>query len=127
MPEGASADQVARLVFDLWVEIVQALHPVFGHRGVAALYQRSLVLSAAAHPWLAAVAAPGQPATLDPAALRDELAQLSPAEATAGASALFGAFHGLLASLVGSALTDRLLLPVWAQPPAASPAQDPLP
>jgi hypothetical protein len=69
VPEGAGADQVAHAVATVWLEIDLVLHPVIGHRGVSALFDRSLKLAAAAHPWLLtdhlAVSA-----KLDPAVLR---------------------------------------------------------
>ena len=55
--DGADAEQVADAIVAIWLEIDQALNPIIGHRGVAALYNRSLNLTAAAHPWLAV----GQP------------------------------------------------------------------
>jgi len=71
-----------------------------------------------------AVGKPGVPATVDPSALRAALVQLTAAEAAAGGSAVFHSFHELLASLIGAALTDRLLSSVWTHSPQGSPAQD---
>jgi hypothetical protein len=123
LPVNASAAQVSEAMAALWGEIDAALHPVLGHRGVAALYQRSLTLCAASHPWLR-IAEPGVPSTVDAAALRAALGKQGAAEALAGATALLHAFHALLASLVGASLTDRLLRAVWAQSPRAPAAQD---
>jgi len=114
---------VAEAVGAIWLEIDHALHPVFGHRGVAALYSRSLSLAASTYPWLK----PGYKSALfaiDPGALKAVLAKQTPAEATAAGSALFQSFHDLLASLVGDSLTDRLLRSVWDLPLGPSPAQD---
>jgi hypothetical protein len=119
----ADASQLAEAVTVLWREIHDTLHPIIGHRGVAALYTRSLQQTTAAHPWLA----PAQQGALDavePAALKDVLVRQTPAEAAAGALAMFGAFRALLASLVGASLTDRLLHPVWTHSPGDMPAQD---
>ena len=123
IPDGAHAGQVADAVAAIWREIDQALHPIIGHRGVAALYQRSLSLSAAAYPWLA-MEQRGIPAAVDPAALHAALVQQTGAEAAAGGNALFHSFHQLLASLVGASLTERLLRSVWDHSPGAAPAQD---
>ena len=41
-----AAPEVADTVVAIWLEIDQALHPIIGHRGVAALYDRSLNLTA---------------------------------------------------------------------------------
>jgi hypothetical protein len=123
VPDGAHAGQVADAVVALWREIDQALHPIIGHRGVAALYERSLRLTAAAYPWLA-LEQRGMPAAVDAAALHAALVQQAGAQAAAGGNALFHSFHQLLASLVGASLTERLLRSVWDHSPGAAPAQD---
>ena len=121
--DGADAEQVADAIVAIWLEIDQALHPIIGHRGVAALYNRSLHLTAVAYPWLA-IDQPAVPAAVDPAGLRSTLVQQAAAEAAAGGSALFLTFHELLASLVGASLTDRLLRSVWTHSSAVLPVQD---
>lgn len=121
--DGASAEQVADTVAAIWLEIDQALHPIIGRRGVAALYNRSLKLTAAAYPWLME----GHQhllATVDVTALRAALARQAGARAAAGGGALFHTFRDLLASLVGASLTHQLLGSVWAHPAGAWPAQD---
>jgi len=121
--EDASAAQIAESIVAIWHEIDEVLHPIIGHRGVAALYNRSLHLTAARFPWLAA-AHPGAAAAVDPSALKSALVRRDAAEAAAGGVALFQQFRELLASLVGTTLTDRLLHSVWARSTGASPAQD---
>ncbi len=121
--DGADAEQVADAIVAIWLDIDQALHPIIGHRGVAALYNRSLHLTAVAYPWLA-IDQPAIPAAADPSGLRSALVQQAAAEAAAGGSALFQTFHELLASLVGASLTDRLLRSVWTRTWGDSPAQD---
>ena len=121
--DDASAGQIADAIAALWQEIDAALHPVIGHRGVAALYNRSLHLAAAGHPWLA-IGHQGTPAAVDLSTLKAALEQQAAAEAAAGGLARFESFHDLLASLVGASLTDRLLHSVWARSAGASPAQD---
>lgn len=121
--EGASAAQVADGMVQVWTEIDAALHPVIGHRGMAALYARSLNLSAARRPWLRAVEA-GAPAAIELHTLHAALAGQAAAEALAGGLAVLHEFHALLAGLVGDPLTDRLLRPVWAHTSGAAPAQD---
>ena len=122
----ASAAQIAAAAVATWQEIDAALAPIVGPRGVAALYQRSLHLTSAAHPWLAGTSA-GLHASLDLAALESVLAQQGSASATAGGDALFQTFHQLLATLVGASLTERLLRSVWANTSSGSPAQDATP
>jgi hypothetical protein len=119
----ASAEQVADAIEAVWLDIDQALSPIVGHRGVAALYNRSLKLAAPAHPWLAC----GHHdvlAAVDLPALKALVSQQAAAEGAAGGHALFQAFHELLASLVGAALTERLLRSVWAHSSGTPPAQD---
>jgi hypothetical protein len=121
--DGADAGQVADAIVAVWREIDQALHPIIGHRGVAALYSRSLSLTAAAYPWLA-IDQPAAPVAVDPSGLRAALVKQTAAEAAAGGSALFHRFHELLVSLVGPSLTERLLRAVWTRPSDTSPTQD---
>ncbi len=121
--DGANAEQVADVIVAIWLEIDQALHPIIGHRGVAALYNRSLHLTAVAYPWLA-IDQPAVTAAVDSSGLRAALVQQTVAEAAVGGSALFQTFHELLASLVGASLTDRLLGSVWTPSSPGSPAQD---
>jgi hypothetical protein len=117
--DGADAEQVADAIVAIWLDIDQALHPIIGQRGVAALYNRTLHLTAVAYPWLA-IDQPAVPAVMDPSGLRAALVQ----QAAAGGNALFQTFHELLASLVGASLTDRLLRSVWTHSSTGSPAQD---
>lgn len=123
---GADASQVADAVDAVWREIDQALHPIVGHRGVVALYNRSLTLAAARHPWLAAGHL-GALAAIDASALRAALVQQPPAEAAAGGGALLQSFRDLLSSLIGASLTERLLHPVWAPTTDTATAQDDAP
>ena len=123
LASGATVEQVADAIVAVWVEIDLALNPIIGHRGFAALYNRSLKLTAARYSWLATEHA-GPLAAIDTTALRAALLQQTAAEATAAGIAHFASFHGVLASLVGSSLGARLLHPVWDHSSRASPAQD---
>jgi hypothetical protein len=112
----ADTSQVSDAAVTLWLQIDQALHPIIGHRGVAALFNRSVKLTAARFPWL------GQDpqdalAVVDPSVLKAALLLQTAAEATAGVDSLFQSLHDLLTSLIGSSLTDQLLRSVWAHPP----------
>jgi len=89
-------------------EIETALVPLIGVRGVAALYKRSLFLALPTHPWLAgAYEDVRHPMTLD--ALHAALRQQDHDAAIAGSQALLDLIEQLLVSLVGPALTERLL------------------
>lgn len=120
---GASAAQIADVIVATWQEIDSALAPIVGSRGVAALYKRSLYLTAAAHPWLADMH-DGAAAALDLTALKSVIVQQSSADAALGGNALLQTFHQLLGSLVGPSLTERLLRSVWADSSGDPPAQD---
>jgi len=124
----ATAHQVADAVLTLWADIDAAMHPIVGHRGVAAMFQRSLAQAGAGHAWLRGSKSDGLAAAVDTQALHAALAQQTPADAATGATALLHAFYNLLASLVGPALTARLLADVWAgaapPPPGTPSAQD---
>ena len=119
----ASASQIANAVFELWQEIDDALTPIIGPRGVAALYYRSLHLTSAPHPWLAGKHDIVQ-IGVNPTALKSILAQQGSAAAAAAGSAFLQTFHDLLASLIGPSLTERLLRAVWANSLSGPAAQD---
>lgn len=105
---GHEAARVADATDTTLRAIDAALSPIISERGMAALYRRSLFLIRHERPWLdpafAANAAPG-----DYEALRSALAGQTDADALQGAGALLSTFHGLLVSLIGQSLTDRLL------------------
>lgn len=122
----ADAAQPTDAIVSVWQEIDDALSPILGKRGVAALYRRSLHLTSPAYPWLAGPHESIQTA-IDLAALKIVFAQQSGANATAGAGALLQTFHELLATLVGPSLTERLLRSVWANSLSGPPAQDTTP
>jgi hypothetical protein len=119
----ADATQIADAMVSTWLEIDAALRPVIGQGGVAALYKRSLYLTAPAHTWLTSTHE-GIHAPMDLVMLRAVLAQQSNATAAAGSRALLHTFNELLASLVGPSLTERLLRSVWANSLSGLPAQD---
>jgi hypothetical protein len=126
LPDDAGAEAVARAMRTIWAEIDLVLHPIIGHRGVVALYDRSLKLAAEGHPWLLAEHRPAG-IQIDLTGLCNALALQDADQAGAGAEAVFAALLDLLQSLVGPALSERLLLPVWALPPPSPPVQDPMP
>ncbi len=115
--------QIADAIVALWREIERHLTPIIGPRGVAALHGRSLFLTARDHPWLS-VASERVTLVMDLDALRSAVEQQPVTVALTGAVALFNSFHGLLTSMVGPALTERLLRDVWDPPPSDTPAQD---
>jgi hypothetical protein len=119
----ADAEQVADGMVVIWLEINQALHPIIGYRGVAALFNRSLKIAMREFPWLGE-GHQGALAAVDASALKAALVRQAPATAVAGGIRLFVTFHELLASLVGPSLTDQLLCAVWTQPSGVPPEQE---
>jgi hypothetical protein len=117
----ADAGAVAAAVLQAWAQADAALNPVIGPRGVLALYNRSLSLAAARHPWLAAEHA-GALAPQDLPALRAALAGQPATVALQGGQALLQAFDDLLCSLIGASLTERLLGSAWGPAPVPAPA-----
>jgi len=100
--------QVTAAIISAWGEIDSALRPIIGERGVAALYERSLYLARAHHPWLAAIPENIE-SRMDLAALAAVLAKQNRASAAAGGEAHLQALRELLRGLVGPSLADRLL------------------
>lgn len=108
MRDGADAASAAQSVISTWEDINAALRPILGQQGVAALFSRSLLLTSAAYPWLMRV----QADTLthpDLALLQTVLQQQNRDSAVAGGGALLHTYYELLDSLLGPALTERLL------------------
>lgn len=113
--QGADARQIARAAIQTWRAIDAALSPIVGPRGVAALYRRSLYLTHRDHPSLTSVAEGArEPGDFD--SLQAALAQQTSANAAAANGALLHAFTTLLASLIGAALAERLLLSALDHP-----------
>jgi len=111
--DGASSRQVAEMVASAFRDIDQALTPIIGQRGVAALYKRSMHLASQTHPWLRRPREGVHPA-MDVAALTTDLALRTAAAAAAAGGQLLQTFCDLLTSLIGASLTERLLRTVWA-------------
>jgi hypothetical protein len=112
--EAAPAQKVAAKVADMLQKMETAVEPVFGPRGVAALVERSLLGAAASHPWLAeARNAHGPPK--ERVNLEQTLGLRTADEAGAAGSDILHAFHDVLVSLVGQALTWRLVGSTWSE------------
>lgn len=120
---GDTPEQVAGLVVDSWSRIDAALKPIVGSRAVAMLLKRSVFLTGNTHSWLAE-GATGLPEVIDPDAIRRLFAGQASAHVAAAGGLLLKTFEALLASLVGSSLTERLLRPVWANMLSGAAAKD---
>jgi len=122
--EAADAAQAADLAVVTWRKIDDALWPIVGRAGMAALFKRSLYLARVDHPALTATIdveiAPG-----DFELLREILARQSGAAAAIAVhTGLLKTFLGLLTSLIGSALTERLLRSARDNPSSGEAVQD---
>jgi hypothetical protein len=111
--DGASSRQVAAAVASAFEGIDQALAPIIGKRGVAALYKRTVHLASQTHSWLV-LAKEEIPTAVDLTALEAALAAQTAADAAAAGTLLLQTFRKLLTTLVGPAIAERLLRPVWA-------------
>jgi hypothetical protein len=121
----ASSEQVAVSISAICRGAAEALTPILGAGGVAALYNRSVHLAGQTHTWMAAAKA-GVPAAMDLAALTSLIERQTPTDAAAGGGLLLHTFYELLTSLIGPSLTERLLRSVWA-PFLIGSSQDTLP
>ncbi|HWG10055.1 MAG TPA: hypothetical protein VN693_00945 [Rhodanobacteraceae bacterium] len=116
--------QAADLAAATWRKIDDALWPIIGHAGMAALFRRSLYLARTDQPALTAMV-DVEIAHGDYAPLREVLAQQSSVDAAmAVQAALLKIFLDLLTSLIGAALTERLLRSVGNNPSSGEAVQD---
>jgi glucose/arabinose dehydrogenase len=103
-----------------------ALTPVIGPRGLLALIDRSVHLTARSHGWMAA-ATDGKELAATLGTLKSVIAKQTSADAAEGAEVLLHTFHATLSRLIGPSLTDRLLRSVWSTPYSGTSAHDTLP
>lgn len=102
---------------DPWITLCACLEEIIGQEGVTALYDRSLHLAGAMHPWmLEPNADPGQPLPGKP--LRFERLQCalqtrSPTEALQAEVFLFSTLIRVLSTLIGQELTLNILRAAW--------------
>jgi len=108
-----------------WEAVDASLSPIIGHKGVAALFRRSAHLGAADYPWLAQLQESLPKAGgLAFQTMRAVLAQQAAADVATANRLLLQTFRGQLIRLIGEALTERLLLPIWAAVFADEPSQE---
>jgi hypothetical protein len=110
---GAHPDaiQIADGTIAVWYDIISALKSIIGRQGVAALYDRSVVLTARTYPWLGSSRS-GSDHSVDLDDLRAVIAQQNTDDAAAGSGELLQTFYEVLASLIGPALCEQLLASV---------------
>jgi hypothetical protein len=117
----AGSAEVASRAASLWQGIAAAFSPIVGQGGFKALLRRALSISLVQNPWLSAALNEAQ-ADDELAGLRCALAQQSPTAAAQANAALLRNFFDLLASLIGAALTERLLREAL-EPPSSDTAR----
>lgn len=122
LEQGGDSAQAARIAVATWQGMAAALTPIIGPLGFSTLYARAVKLASTERPWLSAVQVPGTDAPAFPA-LRAVLQQQAAGDAAAGHAALLQAFCGVLSSLIGVALTERLLCTLWDSPSSGTPAE----
>lgn len=112
---GTEAKGVTEITCSTWHRVADQLTPVIGARGVDVLFKRSLHLTSTDFPWLVSSGDGGDLAALMNV-IKTRFAVRDPATVAAASYALLVTFTELLAGMIGGALTDRLLDPVWAPP-----------
>ncbi|MCR6700302.1 MAG: hypothetical protein NVV68_03650 [Dokdonella sp.] len=120
--DSADAVRVAVVVVEKMQAIHAALAPVIGDRGVSALYRRSLFLMGREAAWAQSLYAQGEIAG-DYTSLRSAISGQTDAEALSSAEAIFSNIFDVLVDLIGTALTERLLQPIYHTPPAGTPSR----
>lgn len=122
---GPDADiaRVAEAIVAMLQEMHAALTPIIGQQGVAALYRRSLHLCVRTHPDLAGICGCAQAADGFPA-LMSALTEQSQTDALLFGDVLLTTFYTLLTTLIGPALTARLLHELCEPSLSDAPSQD---
>jgi hypothetical protein len=105
------AVQIADATIAVWYDITTALKSIIGRQGVAALYDRSVALTARTFPWLGSTRA-GDNHSIDLDGLQAVIARQTKEDAAAGSSELLQTFYEVLVSLIGPALCEQLLASV---------------
>ena len=115
----ADAKALAAAALRVYATLAGQLALLIGDGGVRALTARSLHLVQRDFPWLAEAHGPG-PSEGPLAQVRFLLERQEPAVARQAASAVLATLGGLLATLIGEALTMRVLRAAW---PSAFPGE----
>lgn len=119
-PDSADA---ASAVVQTWRRVEAGLRPVLGQRGVAALFARCVHLVRPTHPCLEGLR-DSAAAAINFDAFESVLSQRPVLEIVEAGELLLQTLHALLVSLVGTALTDRLLAGVSVPLPGESISQE---
>lgn len=107
--QAPDANAVVDAVTRTWRFMADQLEPVIGVRGTGVLLDRALHLTAQSFPWLAQSGPPDDAS--DP--LQARFVRRDAHEAAQAGCTLLVTFTEQLSSLIGEALTERLLASVW--------------
>lgn len=124
--ESPESRRIADAAVSTWLGVADALSPIIGERGFAAMFRRCLHLMRVEYPWLAEVHEAAT-AAYDFTALQRALARQSDSTAAAANGALLQCFYDLLITLIGESLTRRLLDPVLGYPSSGDAAKESAP
>ena len=105
-------EKVVDAELELWEQIATQIISIVGEGGFNSLYARSLFLTQATIPWLAA-GSPSPQTEHRFAELKRSLDGQTPAQASAANRLLLITFTDILASLIGEQLTTRILRTAW--------------
>lgn len=119
LPAGADTGAVAEASARALVALFNQLDPLVGARGTQALCVRCLHLTRPLSDWPAAADGDTRGDLLG--SIRSHLLRMTPAAARQASTALLAALTDLLVSLIGPAVTLRLLRSAWGDPAAAGP------
>ncbi len=106
------AEKISDAAVVQWELMAAKIIAIVGEGGFNSLYARSIFLTQATYPWLAACALSEQKAQQF-AALKIGFEAQTPAQARAANSALLTTFTDILASLIGDPLTENILYSAW--------------
>jgi hypothetical protein len=105
-------EECAQLAFHLWTALAAELTPIVGETGFTTLYARSLHITQRTFIWLAPT--PGlQQLESQFTFLQTKLAGQASTEAAKACEAMLVTFIGILALLIGEALTTVILRAAW--------------
>lgn len=106
------ADKVVENAINLWDQLAVQLIVIVGDGGFDALYLRSVLLTQATFPWLAADS-PMPQTDHRFTALKLNLEEQKPDQASEANCLLLITFTDILASLIGEELTSSILRSAW--------------
>jgi hypothetical protein len=114
----SDADAIAESFSLTWQRVAARISPVIGERGTDTLLSRCVHLTSNDYPWLAMAGDQGERESRL-AVIKTRLAGAQPDAAREAGYALLTTFIGLLTTLIGETLTERLMGPVWTSPSPA--------